>query len=220
MAYQHLRADGGVIDLPVGKVVCVGRNYAAHARELGNAVPETPMLFLKPATALAPLGPDFAIPAGRGECHHETEISVLIGATLSGEVSEGEVRAAIAGIGVGLDLTLRDVQNVLKQKGHPWEVAKAFDGAAPMGPFLDPAGFPDLAAIRVALRVNDEVRQDGSSADMITGILPLLRFIATLFTLQPGDIVMTGTPEGVAALCSGDRLTLRLDGHSWSTRVR
>lgn len=220
MSYQHLWADGSAVALPVGKVVCVGRNYAAHARELGNAVPETPMLFLKPATALVPLGPDFTIPADRGECHHETEISVLIGATLSGGVSEDEARAAIAGIGVGLDLTLRDVQNVLKQKGHPWEVAKAFDGAAPMGPFLDPAGFPDLEAIGVGLSVNGTVRQDGVSADMITGILPLLRFIATIFTLQPGDIVMTGTPEGVAALAAGDDLILHLGPGTWATRVR
>jgi len=220
MSYRHVGEDGGRIDLPVGKVVCVGRNYAAHARELGNAVPETPMLFLKPATALVPLGPDFAIPAGRGECHHETEITVLIGATLTGAVTEDEARAAIAGVGVGLDLTLRDVQNALKQKGHPWEVAKAFDGAAPMGPFLAPADFPDLAAIRVGLSVNGEVRQDGVSADMITGILPLLRHIAGIFTLLPGDIVMTGTPEGVAALCPGDVLTLRLDGRMFTTRVR
>lgn len=220
MSYQHLNQHGDVIALPIGKVVCVGRNYAAHARELGNAVPETPMLFLKPATALVPLRPDFAIPAGRGECHHETEITVLIGTTLSGEASEDEARAAIAGIGIGLDLTLRDVQGVLKQKGHPWEVAKAFDGAAPMGPFLAPAGFPDLDAIRVSLRVNGEVRQAGTSADMITGILPLLQFIATIFTLQPGDIVMTGTPEGVAALSSGDTLELGLDAHRWATRVR
>ncbi len=220
MSYQHQWADGSAIALPVGKVVCVGRNYAAHARELGNAVPETPMLFLKPATALVPLAPDFAIPAGRGECHHETEITVLIGSTLSGDVSAAEAQAAIAGIGIGLDLTLRDLQNVLKQKGHPWEVAKAFDGAAPMGPFLPPTGFADLTAINIGLTVNGEQRQAGSSADMITGIVPLLQFIATIFTLQPGDIVMTGTPEGVAALQSGDRLMPTLSGHFWQTRVR
>lgn len=220
MTYQHMWSDGRPVDLPAGKVVCVGRNYAAHARELGNAVPETPILFLKPATALVPLGPDFAIPAGRGECHHETEITLLIGSTLSGEVSEEAARAAIAGVGIGFDLTLRDVQNTLKQKGLPWEVAKAFDGAAPMGPFLPPGGFADLAAISVGLIVNGERRQSGNSADMITGIVPLLRFIATIFTLQPGDIVMTGTPEGVAALQSGDRLMPILSGHSWQTRVR
>ena len=219
MSYQHQWSDGSAIALPVGKVVCVGRNYAAHARELGNAVPETPMLFLKPATALVPLGPDFAIPAGRGECHHETEISVLIGRPLSGAVSEDEARAAIAGIGVGLDLTLRDVQNVLKAKGHPWEIAKAFDGAAPMGRFLASSCFPELSAIRVGLQVNGEQRQQGSSADMITGIIDLLCHIAGIFTLCPGDIVMTGTPEGVAALHEGDVLTLSLDDRRWMTQV-
>ncbi len=220
MSYQHQWADGSVIALPVGKVVCVGRNYAAHARELGNAVPETPMLFLKPATALVPLMPNFSIPADRGECHHETEITVLIGSPLSGMVTDAEAQAAIAGIGLGRVLTLRVVQNVLKQKWHPREVAKAFDGAAPMGPFLPPTGFANLAAISIGLTVNGEQRQSGSSADMITGIVPLLRFIATIFTLQPGDIVMTGTPEGVAALRSGDRLMPTLSGHFWQTRVR
>lgn len=219
MPYQHLNEHGEIIALPVGKVVCVGRNYAAHARELGNAVPETPILFLKPSTALVPLQPAFAIPAGRGECHHETEISVLIGRPLSGVVSEDEVRAAIAGIGVGLDLTLRDVQNVLKAKGHPWEIAKAFDGAAPMGRFLAPSCFPELSAIRVGLQVNGEQRQHGSSADMITGIIDLLCHIAGIFTLCPGDIVMTGTPEGVAALHEGDVLTLSLDDRRWMTQV-
>lgn len=210
LTYQHLWADGSPVALPVGKVVCVGRNYAAHARELGNVLTETPMLFLKPATALVPLLAGFAIPSGRGECHHETEITVLIGAALSGEVTAVQAQAAIAGIGLGLDLTLRDVQNTLKQNGHPWEVAKAFDGAAPMGPFSAPEQFPDLTNIRFLLSVNDQPRQAGYSADMITGIVPLLQFIATIFTLLPGDLVMTGTPEGVAALHRGDALTLAL----------
>lgn len=202
------------------KLLCIGRNYAAHARELGNAVPETPMFFLKPSTAVAPLGPDFAIPAGRGACHHETEITVRIGRRLSGAVSEAEVLAAIDGIGLGLDLTLREVQDVLKQKGHPWEVAKAFDGAAPLGPFLDPAGFPDLQDIHFTLDVNGARRQTGHSADMITGIVAMIRHAVTHFTLEPGDVVMTGTPEGVAALQPGDVLTLTLGDQAWTTRVR
>lgn len=210
MTYEHRWADGSRIDLPSGKVVCVGRNYAAHARELGNAVSETPMLFHKPTTALVPLLDGFAIPSGRGECHHETEITLLIGETLSGEVGVEQAHAAIAGIGLGLDLTLRDVQNTLKKSGHPWEVAKSFDGSAPVGTFLAPSLFPDLSDIRFMLTVNDLPRQSGHSADMITGIVPLLQFIATIFTLQPGDLVMTGTPEGVAALQAGDRLTLAL----------
>lgn len=220
MIYQHQWQDGTAVALPVGKVVCVGRNYAAHARELGNAVPEAPILFLKPATALVPLGPDFAIPAGRGSCHHETEMSLLIGSTLSGEVSAVEARSAIAGITLGLDLTLRDAQNQLKQQGHPWEVAKAFDGAAPMAAFVPLPIDKDLADLRFTLTVNGEIRQQGHSADMITGMVPLLQFIATIFTLLPGDVVMTGTPEGVAALNAGDALELSLGDQAWATRVR
>lgn len=202
------------------KLLCIGRNYAAHARELGNAVPEAPMFFLKPSTAVVPLGPDFAIPAGRGRCHHETEITVRVGRRLSGAVREQDVRDAIDGIGLGLDLTLRDVQDVLKAKGHPWEVAKAFDGSAPLSPFLDPVGFPDLQDIRFALDVNGVRRQTGHSADMSTGIVAMIQAAAAIFTLEPGDVVMTGTPAGVAALQSGDALTLTLGEQAWTTRVR
>ena len=220
MTYQHQWQDGKPVSWRAGKVVCVGRNYAAHAKELGNAVPEAPILFLKPATALVPLGPDFAIPSGRGSCHHETEISLLIGRTLTGQVSEAEARAAIAGMTLGLDLTLRDVQNQLKQQGHPWEVAKAFDSAAPMGTFAPLSATTSLSDLSFTLTVNGDLRQQGHSADMIIGIVDLLQFIATIFTLQPGDVVMTGTPEGVAALNAGDALVLTLGDQLWATRVR
>jgi 2-keto-4-pentenoate hydratase/2-oxohepta-3-ene-1,7-dioic acid hydratase in catechol pathway len=210
MPYTHAFLDSAACDLPLGKIVCVGRNYAAHARELGNAVPETPILFMKPATAAVPLVGGFAIPAGRGECHHEAELTVLIGRTLR-HASEAECHAAIAGIGLGLDLTLRDVQNELKKKGHPWEVAKAFDGAAPLSAFLRPDGIA-LDDLRFTLTVNGALRQSGHSADMITPVLPLLAYISTIFTLAPGDVVMTGTPEGVAALQPGDVLALEMRG--------
>lgn len=219
MTYSHTFLDGSPCNFPVGKVVCVGRNYAAHARELGNAVPETPILFLKPSTALVPLSPSFAIPQGRGECHHETEITLLIGNTLT-NASEAECRAAIAGVTLGLDLTLRDLQNVLKKNGHPWEVAKAFDGAAPLAPFMAPAAFGDLAGTKFSLTVNGDLRQQGNTSDMITPVLALLQYISTIFTLQPGDVVMTGTPEGVAALRAGDVLVLELGALRAETMVR
>lgn len=217
MKYVHTFLDGGPCELRLGKVVCVGRNYAAHARELGNAVPEEPILFLKPATAVVALEQGVTLPAGRGECHHETEVTLLIGRTLK-NAGEAECHTAIAGIGLGLDLTLRDLQNELKKKGHPWEVAKAFDGAAPLSGFLRPDGFV-LDDLRFSLRVNGELRQRGHSADMITPILPLLAYISRIFTLEPGDVVMTGTPEGVAALRSGDALVLEMDGLRVETAV-
>src|SRR6218665_395128 len=219
MSYQHKFLDGSPCNLPVGKAVCVGRNYAAHARELGNAVPDAPILFLKPRTAFVPLESGFSIPQGRGECHHETEISVLIGASLK-DATEAECLAAIAGVTLGLDLTLRDVQNELKKKGLPWEVAKAFDGAAPLAAFLKSESVGDLADTRFTLTVNGEQRQRGHSAHIIIPVLTLLAHISTIFTLEPGDVVMTGTPEGVAALKSGDALVLEMNGLRAETFVR
>ena len=209
MAYQHQFLDGSSCGLPVGKAVCVGRNYAAHARELGNAVPESPILFLKPSTALVPLQPEFSIPEGRGECHHETEISVLIGKRLK-NASRADVEAAIAGFGLALDLTLRGVQNELKKKGLPWEIAKAFDGAAPLSPFFKPEVFGNVEDSEFSLTVNGSQRQHGYSRDMITPVYALIEYISTIFTLEPGDVILTGTPEGVAAMHSGDRLELRV----------
>lgn len=246
MDYQHHwqgeHATRAVVALPVGKLVCVGRNYAAHARELGNDVPTAPIIFLKPGTSAVALEPDFVLPVGQGECHYETEITLLIGQRLSAvlnstattigtaspecgteadPVSAKQARAAIAGVGLGLDLTLRDRQNELKAKGQPWELAKAFDGAAPLSAFLPIAQFSDLTAVAFSLSINDERRQSGHSADMITPMVALLQFISRYITLLPGDVVMTGTPAGVAALHSGDMLTLQLaDMATWQTRVR
>lgn len=222
MTYQHRWHDGRVIELPAGKAVCVGRNYAEHARELGNAVPAAPILFLKPSTALVPLQPAFSLPAGQGECHHETELTLLIGRQLSGTVTADTALAAVVGVGLGLDLTLREVQNQLKAQGYPWEVAKAFDGAAPLGPFVPVAELPPLDRLGLTLAVNGQRRQQGQAADMITAMVPLLQAIAAVFTLLPGDVVMTGTPAGVAALQPGDELLLTLEADrrwQWRTRV-
>jgi 2-keto-4-pentenoate hydratase/2-oxohepta-3-ene-1,7-dioic acid hydratase in catechol pathway len=202
--------DNQPFSAPVGKVVCVGRNYAAHARELNNPVPEQPLLFIKPATAVVPLDKPLCLPQGLGEVHHELEIAVLIGQPLT-SASAADCTAAIAGIGLALDLTLRDLQQQLKQQGHPWERAKAFDGACPLSPFVS-LGEQNLQALNFSLYSNGELRQRGESADMLFSIPSLLAEISTVFTLQPGDVVLTGTPAGVGPLNSGDHLTLVLDG--------
>ncbi|AQZ94572.1 fumarylacetoacetate hydrolase family protein [Halopseudomonas phragmitis] len=212
MSYQHSFSDASLANLPMGKVVCVGRNYAEHARELNNPVPSEPLLFLKPATAVVGLDQPLRLPQGLGAVHYETEIALLIGQTLSGEVSEQQALAAIAGIGLALDLTLRELQDQLKAKAHPWERAKAFDGACPLSPFVRPEQVPDLGNIALQLQINGQLRQQGSSAEMITPIVALLRHIATVFTLQPGDVVITGTPAGVGVLNPGDQLLLSIPG--------
>lgn len=219
MAYKHVMADGSACDLPVGKVVCVGRNYADHAKELNNPVPTEPILFIKPTTAVVPLVPSFSIPAGRGECHHETEIALLIGKQLS-HADAKDVRSAIVGVGIGLDLTLRDLQAKLKEKGHPWELAKSFDGACPLSPFVAVAEFSDFADLSVSLSVNGERRQQGNSAHMLFPILELVALISQTFTLTPGDVVLTGTPSGVAPLKPQDQLEVMLDNrYAFETKV-
>ena len=212
MSYQHQYSDGTPIDLPLGKVVCVGRNYAEHARELNNPVPSEPLLFIKPATSVVPLARGFRLPTGRGAVHYETEIALLIGTPLSGTISPADAAGAIAGVGLALDLTLRELQDQLKAKGHPWERAKAFDAACPLSPFVRLEQAPALNAMPLQLMINGELRQQGSSAEMITPIIALLQHIAGVFTLLPGDVVITGTPAGVGVLNPGDELELAIPG--------
>ena len=218
MVYQHRYLDGSPLTLPVGKVVCIGRNYLDHIRELNNVLPETPILFMKPATALVSLDEPIRLPAGRGECHHEVELAVLVGRELRNADAE-TARAAVAGYGVALDRTLRDLQNQLKKNGHPWETAKAFDGACPLSPFLKPDALPDPQATDVALQVNGEWRQQGNTRLMMMGVFALMAYISTHFTLQPGDVVLTGTPAGVGPLQSGAALLLRLADHDFNARL-
>jgi len=195
----------------VGKVVCVGRNYVDHIKELDNPMPTEPILFIKPATSLQPISQPIIIPDFTKDCHNETELSVLIGKEIS-RASREEVEAAVAGYGIALDLTLRDIQKRLKEKGLPWEKAKAFDGSCPISPFIGPDDLPTPQDTRLKLEVNGKVRQDESTKLMITGIFDLIVYMSDFFTLLPGDVVLTGTPAGVAGLKSGDRLALALDG--------
>lgn len=188
----------------LGKIVCIGRNYAAHAAELNNPITAVPLLFIKPATAAIALERPVRIPRDRGAVHHEVELALLIGA----ELCNADIRtaaAAIAGIGVALDLTLREVQDQLKKDGHPWERAKAFDGSYPVSHFISP-GEVDLQNLTVQLWRNERLQQDGNTGQMLFPILPLLVEISRNFTLRPGDIVSTGTPAGVGALVDGDDL--------------
>ncbi len=209
--YCHGWVSGRRISLPVGKVVCVGRNYAAHAAELGNSVPVVPLLFIKPPSAVVGMAPWFRLPVDRGTVHHELEIAVLIGRRLHGARPD-EARAAIAGFGLGLDLTLREQQEGLKSNAHPWEIAKGFDGACPLSAFVPPSSGLDLGRLELSLSVNGTLRQHGSSTQMLMPVIDLLCHASRHFSLWPGDVVLTGTPAGVAALERGDRVLAELDG--------
>ena len=214
MSYQHQYVDGTRIHFPIGKVVCIGRNYAEHAKELDNPIPTEPLLFIKPGSCVVPTEGGFAIPHERGSVHYEAEIAVLIGKPLSQKPTPEEVLDAISGFAPGLDLTLREKQSELKAKGLPWEVAKSFDGACVLAPFVPSCTFPDVTDIGIRLTINGEVRQDGNSALMLNPIVPMIQYMAGCFSLQAGDVIMTGTPVGVGPLNVGDELVLELPGAS------
>lgn len=191
----------------LGKIVCVGRNYAAHAKELNNPIPNEPILFIKPASSAVPFAPNFTISEDLGSVHYELEVAILIGKPLSNATPE-QVADGIAGVGLALDLTLRDLQARLKEKGHPWERAKSFDGACPMTDFvsIDSSNPADWQALELILEKNGQIQQQGHSADMLFSILPLIAHMSEQFSLQAGDVILTGTPAGVGPLTIGDGL--------------
>ena len=210
----------------IGKVVCVGRNYAAHARELGNEVPSSPLLFMKPASSVLRVHSDSTQnkiirpdSSRYGDTHYEAELCIQLSADLSAATAQ-QAQHAVAGVTLGLDLTLRDLQTQLKDKGQPWERAKCFDGACVLGDWLDPKAFGDFSEVQYQLYINDELRQDGNSALMLFPVYELLAEISHAFSLQAGDVIMTGTPSGVGILQAGDELRLVLGAHEWRVQVQ
>ena len=185
------------------RVFCIGRNYGGHISEMGNAPDDSCVVFMKPATSLVPAGETITLPRGRGVVHHELEMVAAIG---------GGNR--IAGISLGIDLTLRDLQAGLKKGGRPWELSKAFDQSAPIGDFVD----ADPAAVEMRLEVNGELRQQGSTAAMLFPLDRLATILGRTWKLLPGDLIFTGTPSGVGPVKPGDTLTVespRIGRFSW-----
>ena len=216
--YQHRDWQGALLDFPVNKVVCVGSNYAEHIKEMASTVSVEPVLFIKPETALCDIRQPVSIPQGLGAVHHEVELAVLIGTPLK-QASEDYAARAIAGYGVALDLTLRELQSGLKKSGQPWEKSKAFDGSCPISGFILVAEFGDVLLSSISLMINGEIRQQGNTRDMITPVIPLISYISRFFTLRAGDIVLTGTPQGVGPIQSGDTLQISLNGNTLKTHI-
>ncbi len=163
----------------VGKILCIGRNYVDHIKELGNATPSAPVIFIKPATAIIAEGEQIRIPAYSLQCHYEAELAVLIG-TDAKDVSEAEALSHVAGYGVAIDMTLRDVQDALKKQGLPWEIAKGFDTACPLSDFAPATAVSDPQDLTIRLTLNGEERQNGSTGLMITPVAQLISYLSTI----------------------------------------
>ena len=205
-------------NLSVAHVFCIGRNYVEHVRELASAMPTKPVVFIKPASCLIGPGEEIHFPKHGSELHHEVEIVVRVGR--EGRVStEEEALSFISSITIGLDLTLRDVQKDLKQKGLPWEIAKAFEQSAPIGDFIPYDQSLDLKDISFGCKVNGIERQRGNTGEMIFSIGELLVHLSKIWVLRPSDLIYTGTPSGVGPLKIGDSIEIESDpigSFSWS----
>lgn len=193
------------------KIICIGRNYAEHAKEMKSEVPKEPVLFLKPDTALVKDGDPFYYPSFSNDVHHEVELVLKISKPCK-HIEEQFAHKYYEEIGIGIDLTARDIQSKCKEKGLPWEKAKAFDGSAPLGSFVPKKEFASLSNISFHLEVNGKTVQKGNTADLLFSFDKLVSYVSGFFTLKTGDLIFTGTPEGVGPVKQGDRLEAFIEG--------
>ena len=191
--------------LRVGKILCVGRNYPEHAREMNADIPGVPVVFLKPPSAIVQSGGAVIIPPISHEVHHEVEMVVVIGKH-GKNIPRSSAYDHVAGYAVGLDMTLRDIQSEAKRSGLPWTVAKGFDTSAPVSSVVEKNAVRDPHALSLSLKVNNRICQHASTASMLFKVDDLIAYMSSVFTLEAGDLLFTGTPEGVGPVVAGDEL--------------
>jgi fumarylpyruvate hydrolase len=210
-ATPSVPVTGSDARFPVRRIFCVGRNYAAHVREMGGDTSrEAPIFFTKPADAIVPLGGKVPYPQATRDLHHEVELVIAIGKS-GQDLDPTAAEAAIWGWAVGVDLTRRDLQNVAKKGGQPWDAAKAFDASAPIGSITPKTAVSNPAG-RIELKVGSAAKQSADLADMIWNPVEIVAQASRLWRLEPGDLIFTGTPEGVGPLNRGDKVDCSITG--------
>ena len=201
--------EGEAAVFPVRRILCVGRNYAAHRREMGGDDRDPPFFFAKPADAVVLPGDPVPYPPRTSNLHHEIELVVALKGG-GRDIAVDQALDLVYGYAVGVDLTRRDLQNAAKDKGHPWDAAKGFDASAPISAIRKWEGPPPQG--RIAISVNGDLRQEGRVSDMIWNVAEIIAEASKLWTLAPGDLIYTGTPEGVGPLLPGDVVTGEIEG--------
>jgi 2-keto-4-pentenoate hydratase/2-oxohepta-3-ene-1,7-dioic acid hydratase in catechol pathway len=195
------------------KIICVGLNYRKHAAEMGRPIPQEPMIFLKPDSALLKKNKPFFIPDFSTNMQYEAEVVLRISKLGKGIDSRYAHRYYDA-LTLGIDFTARDLQHKFSQAGHPWELSKTFDGSAPVGVFVSAERFPNHSGISFSLEVNGETRQEGNTSDLIFSFAEIISYVSKFYTLKTGDLIFTGTPSGVGPVRRGDNLVARLEGET------
>jgi len=204
-------------ELSIGKLVCLARTYKKHAQEMNSEIPKEPLLFLKPASSIIFNGDAIKIPKMSKCVHHEVELGIVIGKKCK-NISKKDAMDYVLGYLVALDITARDIQTELKKKGWPWGIAKGFDTFAPISNVVLKENAPNPQNLDISLKVNGEIKQSSNTSNMIFSIEEIIEFISQIMTLEPGDLIMTGTPEGVGEIKSGDILEANL-GDIFSLKV-
>jgi 2-keto-4-pentenoate hydratase/2-oxohepta-3-ene-1,7-dioic acid hydratase in catechol pathway len=210
---SHVSIEGSGEEVRVSKIICIGANYDSHNREMGRRQRVEAILFLKPLTALLHDGGTFEIPAFSTEVQHELELVLMIG-TGGKRIPADKAKEHIRAVAAGLDMTARDMQRVAKERGLPWAMAKGFDGSAPITSFVPVSGDLDPDRLNLTLSVNGEVRQRADTSGMILNCASIISYASRFFSLEPGDLIFTGTPEGVAPVKDGDRMEIAIDGRT------
>lgn len=205
-------------ELQFGSVYCIGRNYAKHIEEMKSSRTAKPVVFLKPRSSLIFHKESIIIPPASSDVHHEVELVLLIG-EITRNISPKDAMKSVKAIAVGLDMTARDLQSKAKKQGLPWSLAKGFDTFAPLGNFADYHSDLNLEYMDIELRVNDTIRQSGNTSSMLFKPSELITYLSKQFTLYPGDLIFTGTPEGVGPVQSGDILTASLNSDLSSLEI-
>ncbi|MCL6097562.1 MAG: fumarylacetoacetate hydrolase family protein [Bacteroidetes bacterium] len=207
---KYLKFRNSEEKVPIGKMVCVGRNYAAHAKELGNDVPEFPIIFLKPASTVIFSGESVVHPSYSNDLQHEVELVLYIGEDVK-NADNAAAEKAIHGYTIGLDMTLRDLQNEYRKKGDPWTLAKCFDTAAVLTDVVLKKNYRLRGDEKISLSVNGKEKQNSSIKNMLFSPAEIVKFISARLTLEKGDLIFTGTPEGVGRVVPGDKIDASLE---------
>jgi len=195
----------------VGKIACVGKNYLEHAKELGDKVPEKPVVFLKPSSSIIFSGDKIIYPEFSKSLHYETELVLLIGKT-GKKIPKSDALSYIEAYTVGLEMTLRDLQSEAKKLGHPWTISKCFDTSAVLGDFIPASEVQNPNSLEIKLWVNGEIKQSDNTSNMIYSVEEIVEYLSYYFTLEEGDLVFTGTPKGVGEVRVGDKLVAEISG--------
>lgn len=208
---RKITIKGSPKEYLIGKIACVGKNYLEHAKELGDAVPEKPVIFLKPSSSIIFSGEKIVYPEFSKSLHFETELVLLIGKT-GKKIPAAKALDYIDAYTVGLDMTLRDLQSEAKKLGHPWTISKCFDTSTVLGEFVPASEIQNPNSLDIKLWVNGELKQDDNTSNMIFSVEEIVEYLSYYFTLEEGDLVFTGTPKGVGEVNVGDKLIAEITG--------